>query len=350
MSSLFVAFCLAKNVTRNDNYITGTALYRINSNTNQFREITFKGFTRNPESLVTPFEKNSILLMVGYYVYEENIEYVTIIQSVPVSYSNDEYTLTSEDLLNSSPLLLYSASVVLNSYIPDNNGGRESFMLARRLYNGVTNNKQIDSKVIVSYINENNRYNALKNNLKKTVLSVVGRLKLESRRLLHVLASDIEWTYLTNDSQTSDTSSSGKVSSQGELDTQLESIEEKYVTLTSQFPQKKQRTNLQNSLSKLSNNKTTSPNFVEVVSQIQKETSSAGPSRIESTSQIINNESNSQVTNETFAPTTSCANKTNVSVNDNLLTESTHSDTSIIQSEKPKTNRKCLKTLLPAKK
>ncbi|CAG8855546.1 17504_t:CDS:1, partial [Gigaspora margarita] len=48
-------------------YITGTALYRINDDTDKFREITFKGFLRNPNSLVTPFEKNTIILMVGRY-------------------------------------------------------------------------------------------------------------------------------------------------------------------------------------------------------------------------------------------------------------------------------------------
>ncbi|CAG8567921.1 12804_t:CDS:2, partial [Dentiscutata heterogama] len=194
----------------NDSYITGTVIYRINDNIDKFREITFKSFPRNSDSLVTPFKKNSIVLMVGCYVCEDNIEYITIIQSVPVSYSDNEYTLTQEDLPNSSLLLLYSAPVVPNSYIPDNNKGRESFMLARHLYNGVTNNKQIDSKVIVSYLNENNCYNALKNNLKRTVLSVIGC-----------------------DAQASNTSSSRTTSSQGELDTQLESIEEKYAILTS---------------------------------------------------------------------------------------------------------------------
>ncbi|CAG8681759.1 15894_t:CDS:2 [Dentiscutata heterogama] len=321
MSSLFVAFCLAKNVTGNDNYITGTAIYRINDNTDKFREITFKGFPRNSDSLVTPFEKNSIILMVGHYVYEDN---VTIIQSVPVSYSDDEYTLTQEDLPNSSPLLLYSAPLVPNSYISDNNGGRESFMLARRLYNRVTNNKQIDSKVIVLYLNENNRYNALKNNLKRT-------------------------TYPTSDPQTSNTSSSRTTSSQGELDTQLENIEEKYAALTSQFPQKRQRINLQNSSFKPQNDKTTSPNFIEVISRIQKEASSAGPSHAESTQQVIN-EPNSQNTNETLTPTASFANETNTSINNNIPIEPTHSDTSILQGEKSDTNKKRLRPLLPAKK
>ncbi|CAG8669683.1 2899_t:CDS:2 [Gigaspora margarita] len=287
MSSLFVTFCLAKNVTGNDSYITGTALYRINDNTDKFREITFKGFLRNPDSLVTPFEKNTIILMVGCYVCEDN---VTIIQSVPISYSDDEYTLTQENLPNSSPLLLYSASIVLNSYIPNNNGGRESFMLARCLYNGVTNNKQIDSKVIISYVNENNRYNSLKNNLKRTVLSVVEQLKLGSKRLPHVLASDIEWTYLTNDPQPSNASS--------------------------------------------------------IVSQIQKEASPAGSSHVVSTPQVIN-EPSTQTADETLNPTTSC---TNTSVNNNAPTEPIHSDAPILQGEKLEANRKRLRPLLPAKK
>ncbi|CAG8633219.1 4901_t:CDS:2, partial [Racocetra persica] len=170
-------------------YITRTALYQINVDTDKFREITFKGFIKNSNSLITPFEKHAIVLIVGRYVYEED---VTVIQSVPVSYSNNEYTLTPDDLLNSSPLLLYFAFVVPNSYIPDNNGNRESFMLARQLYNGITNNKHVDSKIIVSYINKNNRYSALKNNLRKTVLSVIEQLKLGSKRLPYILASDIE--------------------------------------------------------------------------------------------------------------------------------------------------------------
>ncbi|CAG8832691.1 25833_t:CDS:2, partial [Racocetra persica] len=103
-------FCFDKNIIENDNYITGTALYRINNDSNKFREIVFKGFSKNPNSLVTSFEKNSIVLMV------------TIVQSVPVSYSDDEYTLTPEDLPKSSSLLLFSASVIPNSYISDNNG------------------------------------------------------------------------------------------------------------------------------------------------------------------------------------------------------------------------------------
>ncbi|CAG8450263.1 2944_t:CDS:2 [Cetraspora pellucida] len=194
------------------------------------------------------FEKNSIVLIVGYYVYEEDTEYIhiTLIQSGSISYSDDEYTLTSENLPNSSSLLFYSASVIMNSYIPNNKEGQESFMLARHLYNAVTNNKHVDSKVVVSYMNKNNHYNALKNNLKKIVLSVI------------------------------------------ELDIQLESIKERYAMLTSQSPQKKQKIGFQNStLNKSLNNKTTSLSFIEAILQIQKKALSTKSLYIESTSQVI---------------------------------------------------------------
>ena len=41
-----------------------------------FREITFRGFTGYSKSLVLSIEKNSIVLIIGWYMYEENIEYV----------------------------------------------------------------------------------------------------------------------------------------------------------------------------------------------------------------------------------------------------------------------------------
>ncbi|CAG8617006.1 7782_t:CDS:2 [Dentiscutata erythropus] len=94
-----------------------------------------------------------------------------------------DYVLTPEDLPSSSPLLIYTATVVPDSYIPDNQGGRESFVMARRLYNGVTNNKNVESKVIIS---------AFENWIKKT--SPYSR-------------SDIEWTYVSSDFQPSSTTS-----------------------------------------------------------------------------------------------------------------------------------------------
>ncbi|CAG8494098.1 3494_t:CDS:2, partial [Cetraspora pellucida] len=333
-------------------------------------EIAFKGFTTNPDSLIMQFEKNSIVLIVGHYVYEEDTKYVhvTLIQSVPISYSDNEYTLTPENLPNSSPLLFYSAPVVTNSYIPDNKGGRESFMLARCLYNAVTNNKHVDSKVIVSYTNENNHYNTLKNNLKKTVLSVIGHLKVGSKRLPHILASDIEWTYATNDPQPSDTSSIRKPSSQTELDTQLESIEERYATLTSQSPQKKQRIGFQNSiLNKSSNDKTTSLSFIEAASQIQKKALFTESLYVESTSQVTSQiqktpstkpfciGSTSRITDTRPNPETSIPLAFHITENTTFTgtdepVELTHVNTPILQNEKLDTNKRRLRPLQPARK
>ncbi|KAF0557666.1 hypothetical protein F8M41_012799 [Gigaspora margarita] len=117
-----------------DNFINGTALYRVAINNDQLSELTFKGYTGNPDSLVIPFEKNAIVLMVGRYVYEDK-EYLSLIQATPVLSPDPNYIPTSNDLPSSLPLLIYSAMPVSGSYLLDSNSGRESFMLARRLYN-----------------------------------------------------------------------------------------------------------------------------------------------------------------------------------------------------------------------
>ncbi|CAG8675329.1 21296_t:CDS:2, partial [Racocetra persica] len=172
---------------------------------------------------------------------------VVLIQTVPVSFSNDTYILTSSDLLYSSPLLLFSAPVVQSSYHPDNEGGRESFMLTRRLYNGITNNKHVPSNVIISYVNENNHYNAIP----------------------HIVASDIEWTYSNNESQSSSTSGKEKSRSYEELDNQLDSIEEKYATLSSQPSQKKSKLSLHSPTARKSNDILTTVNFTNIISQVR---------------------------------------------------------------------------------
>ncbi|RIB11477.1 hypothetical protein C2G38_2261577 [Gigaspora rosea] len=236
MSSLFAAFCFTKNVIGNDKCISGTALYRINHTVDKFREIMFKGFTASSESIVMPFEKNSIVMMIGCYTYED-AEYSKAFRSL---LPRGLYSYSRRP--SESPLLIYSATVVADFYISDNQGGRESFMMARQLYNGVTNNRNVESKVIVSYKNENNRYSAMKNNLKKTVLSVIGRLKISSQIFPHILTFDIEWTYVSNEPLPSSTTTYAKGISEVEFDEDLDGIEEKYTTLTLQVPQKRQNT------------------------------------------------------------------------------------------------------------
>ncbi|RIB00743.1 hypothetical protein C2G38_2300642 [Gigaspora rosea] len=352
MSSLFVAFCFTKNVIRNDKCISGTALYRINHNVDKLREITFKGFTASSESLVVPFEKNSIVLMIRCYAYED-VEYITLVQTVPISSSEGDYVLTPEDLLSSSPLLIYSAAVIADSYIPDNQGGRKSFMIARLLYNGVTNNRNVESKVIVSYKNENNRYNAMKNNLKKTVLSVIGRLKIGSKKFSHILASDIKWTYVSNKPSASSTTINAKGISEVEFDEDLNGIEEKYATLTSQVPQKRQNTkhniNLHNSNNKRSNNKTTSLNFVDVISQVQKGSSSVKMAYKGQSSSTNNFASTSQNTSQHIPSRATCVKDEEdaVLVSDDDLTELVEVR---IQEVTPEIKEKHRKNLRSAKK
>ncbi|CAG8720065.1 10409_t:CDS:2, partial [Dentiscutata erythropus] len=266
-------------ISGGDKYVSGTALYHINNDDNTFREITFKGFCGNSESLVALFDKNSIILMIGRYVYEGDTEYISLVQTVSISFFDNEYILTPPDLPRSSPLLLFSAPVVQGSYHPATDGGRESFMLSKRLYNGVTNNNHVHSNVIISYSTDNKRYTAMKNNLQKTVLSVIGRVKIGSSKIPHIIASDIEWTYLVSESsQYSGISSKDKPKSREELDNQLDSIEEKYATLSSQPLQKKPKlTSLPLFGRKASNEKQPSVNFVDAISQICANERHSGP-------------------------------------------------------------------------
>ncbi|CAG8538699.1 14550_t:CDS:2 [Cetraspora pellucida] len=219
MSSIFISFCFIKTITGNDKYVSGSALYRIKDNEDAFREIIYKGFTGSSESLIEEFEKESIVLMIRRYVYDENIEYA-------------------------------------------------KFMLSRRLYNGVTGKKNIESNIIVSYTNQNSRYNSLKENLKRTIMSVVGRFKIGShKKTPHILVSDIEWNYAgnNNESQTSNPSNKGKEKPREELDNQLDIIEEKYAKMDTQPSKKRKRT----SVSKPSTNDSSSTNFNDALLQIR---------------------------------------------------------------------------------
>ncbi|RIB02240.1 hypothetical protein C2G38_2228372 [Gigaspora rosea] len=167
MSSVFIAFCFVKT-----------------------------GFTSNPESLITNFEKNSIVLMIGRYVFHEKIEYISLIQTVPIFFQADS-SCTPEDLSYAFSLLIYSAPAVTNSYKSNNNIGRQSFMLSEKLYNAITGQKGIDSNVIVFYANINGHYDSLKDSLKKTVLSVIGRFKVSSQsKIPYIISSEIEWSYV----------------------------------------------------------------------------------------------------------------------------------------------------------
>ncbi|RHZ80143.1 hypothetical protein Glove_139g15 [Diversispora epigaea] len=271
MSSVFISFCFIKTVTGNDKYVTGSALYRVKGDEDKFREIIYKGFTGTSETLIMDFEKDSIVLVIGRYVYEENVEYVTLIQTVPISYSSDDSTNTQEDLPYSSPLLIYSAPALTNSYKSNDEIGRHSFLMSKKLYNGVTGKKNVESNIIISYTNPNGRYNSLKDNLKKTVMSVIGRFKIGShKRPPHIMASDIEWNYAGNigESQSLHSSNKGKTKPHEDLDNQLDIIDEKYAKMNSESLKKRKLNNFIPK-SKSSQDSTSSTNLNDVILQIR---------------------------------------------------------------------------------
>ncbi|CAG8733631.1 5427_t:CDS:2 [Dentiscutata erythropus] len=254
MSSVFIAFCFVKTISGNDKFLTGTAVYRANSTEDEFRELTYKGFTGNSETLIIDFEKNSIL---------------SLIQTIPLSSPQHDSTCAPEDLPYAFSLLLYTAPAVTNSYKFNDTIGRQSFMLSKKLYNPVTSQKGIESDVIVSYTNANGRYDSLKDSLKKSVISAVGRLKLNSNsKIPHIISSEIEWSYAANDPKSSNQSSAEKTKSK-EFNDQLDLIEEQYNTMTSQTSNKRRRVGLFSSSSKSSTDKLQNVDLKELAEQIR---------------------------------------------------------------------------------
>ncbi|KAF0544530.1 hypothetical protein F8M41_002678 [Gigaspora margarita] len=235
MSSVFTAFCFIKTISRNNKFVTGTALYRINNEDDEFREIIYKGFTRTAETLISDFEKNSIVLIIRRYIYQNNIEYVCLVQTILVFSFHNGSACIPDDLPYAFPLLMYSAPTITNSYKANDNVGHQRFMLLKKLYNPITGQKAIDSNVIVSYTNINGRYDSLKNSIKRTVVSVIGRLKLSFQsKIPHIISSEIEWSYPSNESQSSSLTINAKLKTRKELNSQLDLIEEQYSTMESQ--------------------------------------------------------------------------------------------------------------------
>ncbi|CAG8631977.1 11972_t:CDS:1, partial [Acaulospora morrowiae] len=146
--------------------------------------------------------------------------------------SSSENKLTRENLPRASPLLVFSAPVVANSYKSDE-GLRDSLVLFRKSYNGVNNCKNIDSKVFVSF-KPWPRYSQLKNHLKKTIISAVGRFKIGKNKTVHILASEIEWNYPGNGFQSG--------TSEGSIENQLDAVESRYGMIESTPSRRQQNT------------------------------------------------------------------------------------------------------------
>ncbi|KAF0508522.1 hypothetical protein F8M41_018746 [Gigaspora margarita] len=189
MSSIFIAFCFVKTISGNEKFLTGNALYRVNDDEDEYREITFKGFTANTESLIANFEKNSI---------------VSLIQTVPI-FAQSDLLCTPEDLPYAFPLLIYLAPAVTNSYKSNNDIGRHSFILSKKLYNTVTGQKGIDSDATC---------------LMQMQMAVMIRLEIVLKRL--------SYPYASNEPQLSNSSLNGKSKSCKEFNNQLDVIEEQY--------------------------------------------------------------------------------------------------------------------------
>ncbi|CAG8535879.1 445_t:CDS:2 [Gigaspora margarita] len=312
MSTIFISFCFIKTVSGTDNFINKTALFRVAINNDQLSELTFKGYTGNPDSLVIPFEKNTIILMVGRYMYEDK-EHLSLVQATPVLSPDPNYIPTSNDLLLSLPLLIYSAMPVSGSYFSDSNSGRKSFMLARRLYNGITGTKNISSKVIVSYRNENKCYNA---------------------------------TYFSEGQSPSACDKSNSHSCE-DLDLHLDSIEKKYAFLNSTLFQKKQPTPLHSLFTKKSTKDNVSPiNLMDILSQIQNKTASttSTPPNVNSVSLSSNTHHTPQTAtnnNKSFLP----------EMEDNTAPDlDTEFITPIYEDPTPEPPAKCKKHTLPSRK
>ncbi|KAF0385401.1 hypothetical protein F8M41_011471 [Gigaspora margarita] len=147
MSSIFVSFCFIKTISGGNKYVSGTGLYRISNDVDALEKLRLKALL------------------------------VALIQTIPISFSDNEYVLTSDNLPYSSPLLLFSAPVVQGSYCPDNEGGRESFVLTRRLYNGVTNNKYVPSNIILS-LHSTSAKNPNNNTVYVNFANIVSQVRL----------------------------------------------------------------------------------------------------------------------------------------------------------------------------
>ncbi|RIB26425.1 hypothetical protein C2G38_2030215 [Gigaspora rosea] len=292
MSLIFVAFGFIKTTSGNVKFTTGTALYHATDEEDDFREFTYKGFTGSTDSLIIEFEKNLIVLMIGRYVYHDNAEFVSfstlpictfplslidltsrlqlgLIQPIPAT-STSNSTCSPEDLLNAFPLLLYTAPAVTNSHKCNDNIGRQSFMLSKKLYNPVNGQKGIDSNVLVFYANANGQYDSLKDSLKKSVVSAIGRLKLgPGSKFPHIISSEIEWSYASIEPKSSPQSATDKINFTKQFNDQLDMIEEQYATVTSHDSNKRRRTGLFTSSHKNSNNNPLTVDFPDLVNQIR---------------------------------------------------------------------------------
>ena len=72
MNSVLITFLFVKNIKINNKSIEGSGAYLEDG---ELKQITFKGFM-GPDSLVSEFDKNTIIQTTGRFVMEDGKEYM----------------------------------------------------------------------------------------------------------------------------------------------------------------------------------------------------------------------------------------------------------------------------------
>ncbi|CAG8810665.1 41006_t:CDS:2, partial [Gigaspora margarita] len=102
------------SITGNEKYISRSVLYRIKDNKEALREIIYKGFTRSSEILIEEFKIGSIVLMIGRYVYNNNVEYVKKTNSHKDL--NNQLDLIEKNFMNTVSQIKTDKSAVQESF------------------------------------------------------------------------------------------------------------------------------------------------------------------------------------------------------------------------------------------
>lgn len=102
-----------------------------------------------------------------------------------------------EDLPHQDPLIIFTGVANNDFFVENETGG--NFVLNRKLYNPISKNKNINSEIYVTYVDENRRYKTIKNNLGRSIISVLGKLRISKTNKQHLAAKEIEWNLIPNE-------------------------------------------------------------------------------------------------------------------------------------------------------
>ncbi|CAJ0838458.1 13494_t:CDS:2 [Entrophospora sp. SA101] len=102
-----------------------------------------------------------------------------------------------EDLPHQDPLIIFTGVANNGFFVENETGG--NFVLNRKPYNPMSKNKNINSEIYVTYVDENKRYKTIKNNLGRSIISVLGKLRISKTNKQHLAAKEIEWNLIPNE-------------------------------------------------------------------------------------------------------------------------------------------------------